>query len=65
MHGVGGKWTHKAFQAFALPDFFPVMTQLFPDPDFPTVAFPNPEEGKVRLVVGLLSSFFFLLLRGL
>ncbi len=49
MHGVGGKWASKAFAAFSLPDFFPVMAQLFPDPDFPTVAFPNPEEGKGAL----------------
>jgi phosphomannomutase len=49
MHGVGGKWAHKAFSAFRLPDFFPVMAQLFPDPAFPTVAFPNPEEGKGAL----------------
>jgi phosphomannomutase len=56
MHGVGGKWTHRAFQTFALPDFFPVMTQLYPDPDFPTVAFPNPEEGKGALKLAFASA---------
>jgi phosphomannomutase len=49
MHGVGGKWAAKAFQQFDLQQFYPVMAQLYPDPDFPTVAFPNPEEGKGAL----------------
>jgi phosphoglucomutase/phosphopentomutase len=48
MHGVGAEWTGKAFAAFSLREFVAVPQQNAPDPDFPTVAFPNPEEGKVR-----------------
>jgi phosphomannomutase len=53
MHGVGGVWTKKAFQAFNLPDFIEVREQIEPDPDFPTVAFPNPEEGKGALKLAM------------
>ncbi len=50
MHGVGGDAVVKAFQAFGLPELIPVKEQMTPDPDFPTVQFPNPEEGKSALV---------------
>eukprot|EP00873_Tetraselmis_striata_P004074 jgi/Tetstr1/424338/TSEL_014903.t2 len=45
LHGVGGKWLQRAFREFNLPE--PVMTeeQAQPDAEFPTVKFPNPEEG--------------------
>ena len=49
MHGVGYYWTKKAFSTFGLPDLVPVLSQVEPDPDFPTVLFPNPEEGKGAL----------------
>lgn len=49
MHGVGAKWVNGAFEHFGLPPYFPVMKQLFVDPTFPTVAFPNPEEGEGAL----------------
>lgn len=29
--------------------FVPVKEQMVPDPEFPTVKFPNPEEGKSAL----------------
>lgn len=50
MHGVGAKWIEMAFKSFNLPLYVPVKSQLLPDPDFPTVSFPNPEEGKGALV---------------
>ncbi|XP_078684749.1 phosphopentomutase-like [Branchiostoma floridae x Branchiostoma belcheri] len=49
MHGVGYQFEVQAFQAFSLPSFIPVEEQIKPDPEFPTVKFPNPEEGKSAL----------------
>ena len=71
MHGVGGVPVQKAFRAFSHKDFIPVVEQMEPDPEFPTVSFPNPEEGKSALVgecsllnicCCLLQSLLFLLL---
>lgn len=44
MHGVGHYFVTKAFKAVGLRPFIPVEEQREPDPDFPTVKFPNPEE---------------------
>ena len=38
-------------QAFKLKPYIPVVQQLEADPEFPTVPFPNPEEGKGALVL--------------
>jgi phosphomannomutase len=46
MHGVGHKPTLWAFQRFGLPAFVPVPNQIEGNGDFPTCAFPNPEEGE-------------------
>ncbi len=51
MHGVGGPWLLRAFEAFSLPRPVPVDEQMAPDPTFPTVAFPNPEEGAGALAL--------------
>lgn len=46
MHGVSDPFVTKAFELFGFPDSIciPVKEQRLPDPDFPTVIFPNPEE---------------------
>ncbi len=44
MHGVGGAVTLEAFRRAGFADLHVVESQEQPDPDFPTVAFPNPEE---------------------
>lgn len=55
MHGVGHKFVQLAFKAFDLSPPFAVPEQKDPDPEFPTVKYPNPEEGKGVLV----KRFFF------
>lgn len=44
MHGVGYSFVEQAFRRLGLPRFYSVPPQQHPDPDFPTVIFPNPEE---------------------
>ncbi|PVU90915.1 hypothetical protein BB561_004650 [Smittium simulii] len=44
MHGVGTPFCNRALETLGLDPFIPVVEQIDPDPDFPTVAFPNPEE---------------------
>ena len=43
MHGVGYSFSQECFRVFGLKPFIPVKQQVDPDPDFPTVKFPNPE----------------------
>ena len=45
LHGVGAPWAERALRAFGLPAAVEVPEQMAPDSDFPTVTFPNPEEG--------------------
>jgi phosphomannomutase len=52
LHGVAGQLALRAFDqaGFAVPDI--VEAQFEPDADFPTVAFPNPEEpGSLDLAI--------------
>lgn len=47
-----------AFKAFDLSPPFAVPEQKDPDPEFPTVKYPNPEEGKGVLVSSWFGLFF-------
>nr|CAD7463187.1 unnamed protein product [Timema tahoe] len=49
MHGVGYPYMKEAFAVVHLQPFLAVSEQRDPDPEFPTVKFPNPEEGKSAL----------------
>ncbi|RHZ83008.1 hypothetical protein Glove_100g20 [Diversispora epigaea] len=53
MHGVGYPVAKNAFEVFSLNDFIVTKEQMNPDPDFPTVVFPNPEEGKGALALSI------------
>ncbi|WP_433275772.1 phospho-sugar mutase [Pseudonocardia xinjiangensis] len=44
MHGVGGATAVHALHRAGFTDVHVVTAQATPDPDFPTVSFPNPEE---------------------
>nr|WP_228506530.1 phospho-sugar mutase [Frigoribacterium sp. VKM Ac-2530] len=44
MHGVGWEVARRVFAQAGFVEPIPVAEQSAPDPDFPTVAFPNPEE---------------------
>jgi phosphomannomutase len=54
MHGVGGELLLAAFERAGLPAPHVVEAQFQPDPSFPTVSFPNPEEpGAMDLLLEL------------
>jgi phosphomannomutase len=54
MHGVGTEVASRVFAAAGFAPLISVPAQAQPDPDFPTVAFPNPEEpGAIDLAVAL------------
>ena len=52
MHGVGYRTIREALTRAGYDDLHPVVEQVEPDPEFPTVAFPNPEEpGAMDLAI--------------
>ena len=52
LHGVGGSLVERAVAACRFPPAYVVTEQANPDPSFPTVAFPNPEEpGAIDLAL--------------
>lgn len=54
LHGVGGQYALDAFTRAGVTDVHVVASQFAPNPDFPTVAFPNPEEpGAADAVLAL------------
>ncbi|GAB2566536.1 phospho-sugar mutase [Nocardia heshunensis] len=54
MHGVGGELAVAALRGAGFDEVLVVTEQFAPDPDFPTVSFPNPEEpGASDLLLGL------------
>ncbi|MGH8860556.1 MAG: phospho-sugar mutase [Jatrophihabitantaceae bacterium] len=57
MHGVGAALAQRVFAAAGFAPLVTVAQQEHPDPDFPTLAFPNPEEpGALDLSFGLARS---------
>ncbi|MBY6413843.1 phospho-sugar mutase [Rhodococcus sp. BP-252] len=54
LHGVGGELALTALRGLGFRDIHVVESQFAPDPEFPTVAFPNPEEsGAADAVLAL------------
>jgi phosphomannomutase len=52
LHGVGGSLVERAVEACGFPAAHVVAEQANPDPSFPTVPFPNPEEpGAIDLAL--------------
>jgi phosphoglucomutase len=52
LHGVGGLVLPSLCRSLGINDFVSVAAQEKPDPDFPTVKFPNPEEsGALDLAI--------------
>ncbi len=57
LHGVGTETINATFRAANFASPILVTEQAKPDPDFPTVAFPNPEEaGAIDLAIALAKS---------
>jgi phosphomannomutase len=58
MHGVGTKTLQRVFHRAGFPSLILVQSQAQPDPDFPTLPFPNPEElGALDLALETAKAF--------
>ncbi|GAA1972421.1 phospho-sugar mutase [Isoptericola halotolerans] len=54
LHGVGGRTLARALADAGFSQVVPVEEQSYPNPDFPSVSFPNPEEpGALDMALGL------------
>jgi phosphomannomutase len=54
LHGVGGDLAARVLNGAGFTNVLVVPEQADPDPDFPSIAFPNPEEaGAIDLALGL------------
>ncbi len=54
LHGVGGVMAERVLRGAGFEDVTLVPEQALPDPEFPTVVFPNPEEpGAIDLAIDL------------
>jgi phosphomannomutase len=54
LHGVGGDLLERVLAAVGHRDVHAVASQRLPDPDFPTVTYPNPEEaGALDALLGV------------
>jgi len=54
LHGVGGAAIARVLAEAGFTDVVPVEEQAEPDPEFPTVSFPNPEEpGAIDMALAL------------
>lgn len=51
VHGVGHEFVQAAMKSFGFAPPLAVPEQKDPDPEFPTVKYPNPEEGKEVLTL--------------
>jgi phosphomannomutase len=57
MHGVGQETFDRCMKKVGFSKSFDVLEQTKPNPDFPTVSFPNPEEkGAMELLLALAKS---------
>jgi phosphoglucomutase len=62
MHGVSSPFVRRGMRVFGFPDqaVIEVAEQRDPDPEFSTVAFPNPEEkGEPTISIPCLTRFMF------
>ncbi len=58
LHGIGGATALSILEATGFTNVHVVPEQAAPDPDFPTVAFPNPEEpGAMDLALSLAQEY--------
>ncbi|CAB4055802.1 PGM2 [Lepeophtheirus salmonis] len=56
MHGVGSFFIDKSMEIAGFQPVIHVPLQKDPDPNFPTVKFPNPEEGKSALNLAIIEA---------